>query len=121
MSNIHILMSSNSVKNTTFSCDDLGIRYEVSKQDGVITVNRRNSSDSTNTIVGEIQYPLLSRERIMLGEHMVQEGKWHDVRNVLVKCGGVSTARSFEGRHGKKYRWESPWGTLVVCSSILVH
>lgn len=105
---IHIFMSSNSVKNTTFSCDSLGIHYEISKQNGVITANRWDGSTNTNTTVGEIQYPLLSRDRIKLGERMVEEGHWHDTRDVLVRSGGISTARSFEGKDGKKYRWESP-------------
>lgn len=51
---------------------------------------------------------------------MVEAGEWHDTKDVLIQTARLSDSRSFEGKDGKRYKWKSPWGYLVVRSFILV-
>ena len=65
---INLFMSSNSVYNTTLSCDSLGIHYDVvkSSETGIITVTRWESGADTNHFVAEIRYPLTSPDMVRL-------------------------------------------------------
>lgn len=112
---VRLLMSSYSICNTTISCDSLGIHYEVSRKDGVRSVKRWDSSTNTNITVGEIQFRLIiTKSLIKLGPTMVQEGEWRNVNDVFVKCRMLSDSRTFEGKDGRRYRWNLTWKGPVV-------
>lgn len=117
---IHLLISSDSYRNTTISCDSLGIHYEVSTHDGVISIKRWDSSTNANITVGEVQFRVFSKDQIKLGEYMVGEGEWCNIMDVLLKSDKTSFTRRFQGKDGKGYRWKRRWKLLVVCYSIFI-
>jgi hypothetical protein len=55
------------VRNTTASCDSLGIHYEVSKEYGIISVNRWEGGDLERSVpAGDIQYLFFHQDMIRL-------------------------------------------------------
>lgn len=81
---IHLLMSSNSVRNTAFSCDSLGIQYEVSHSDGIVKVERWNSFSDQNDFVAEFKLPVLKDDVIRFRP----DYSWTLLKEFLVKDGG---------------------------------
>jgi hypothetical protein len=55
--NIHLIMASGSIRNTTFGCDSLGIQYEISHSDCVVKVERWNSFTDQLDYVAEFKLP----------------------------------------------------------------
>ncbi|KAG8863048.1 hypothetical protein FRC20_010901 [Serendipita sp. 405] len=135
---IHLLMSRNSVRNTTFSCDSLGIHYDVSrnKESGVVTVQRWDSTTDSNVFVGEFYLSWFKPDRVRMGP----DGQWMSKKRFLYKEGrnpisayvsfiGLATpifsvkrltlflnrARTFEAADGTKYRWKLRWNKLQLC------
>lgn len=45
---IHLIFATNSVRNTSITCDSLGIHYEVSDSQGIFTIKRLYSSSNWN-------------------------------------------------------------------------
>ncbi|KAG8810487.1 hypothetical protein FRC18_004023 [Serendipita sp. 400] len=112
---IHLLMSRNSVRNTTFSCDSLGIHYDVSrnKESGVVTVQRWDSTTDSNVFVGEFYLSWFKPDRVRMGP----DGQWMSKKRFLYKEGRnpISAARTFEAADGTKYRWKLRWNKLQLC------
>lgn len=82
---IRLICSNNSVRNTTVSCDSLGIHYEISKSQGIVTVKRWDSPTNTSIVVGEFELPIFKRDRIRLGG---DKGEWRLLDEVLYKNRG---------------------------------
>lgn len=55
MTTIRLTMANNSVRNTTISCDSLGIQYGVAKSGGIVSVYRWDTSTSRNILVGQFK------------------------------------------------------------------
>jgi hypothetical protein len=81
--NIHILFSNNSVRNTTASCDSLGIHYEVSNEhlNGTVRVHRWESATNTNVLVGEFKLPIFQYDKIKLA----RDPEWRPMRDFLIR------------------------------------
>ncbi|PVF94971.1 hypothetical protein CPB86DRAFT_712097 [Serendipita vermifera] len=111
---IHILLSNNSVRNVTASCDSLGIHYEVSREhdDGVITVHRWESLTNSNVLVGQFKLPFFGRDKVKLAG----DPEWRPLGEFLIKKRNpFSTTRTFRGNSGNMYKWKTKWGRLVMC------
>jgi hypothetical protein len=78
---VRIYFSNGSIRNTTLSCDSLGIHYTVSKTGGVISLARWDSETNSNITVGEIEFRLLEKHRIRVG----QDGEWQLMKDFLSK------------------------------------
>jgi hypothetical protein len=87
MSSIKLVTSSNSVKNTTISCDGLGFHYEVSKPDNVVKIKRVDDSSNESVLVGELNLHKLSKDTMKLGSS--SDGEWTPVKDFLTKPGSV--------------------------------
>lgn len=129
---IHLILSSNSVRNTTVRCDSLGIYYEVSESHGIVTVKRWDSPNNASVVVGEFELFTFKKDKIRLGG---ERGEWGLLQDVLHRNGGALcsmlvfnatedfilflkitsySARTFAGNDGKQYRWKTRWGALLV-------
>lgn len=82
---VNLILSSNSVRNTTVTCDSLGIHYEVSENDGVVTVNRWDSASNKNVFIAEFELHKLHKDKVRMGEG----GDWRELDEVLPKEGGM--------------------------------
>lgn len=109
---LRLAFSNNSVRNTTITCDNLGLRYEVSKKHSTVSIARRDLR--TNQIVAVAQYrlPFLDKEKIRFGD----SGPWRPLKGVLYRKSGdyFGNAKSFMGSYGSVYRWKERDGTLVM-------
>ncbi|KAG8812505.1 hypothetical protein FRC19_003091, partial [Serendipita sp. 401] len=110
MMSFQLLFSNNSVRNTAIYCQDLGIRYEISKHDGVVSVYRWDASISRNLRVGEFKLPFFSKDMVKLGG----ETEWRRLDTFLYRSSWLSSSRSFVGNNGKEYRWKVKNGGVVV-------
>jgi hypothetical protein len=81
---IHLILSNNSVRNTTVNCDSLGIHYEVSKSNGVVTISRWESSSNRNVVVGQFEFFWFKNDKIRLGA----TGAWRPLGEVLRRNDG---------------------------------
>ena len=88
---IRILASNNSVRNTTLSCDSMGIHYEVSKskQTGVVSIRRWESATNQNTLVGEIEFHWFAADMLRLGGN----AQWERRKDILSNEGKNPLAR----------------------------
>jgi hypothetical protein len=76
----NILFSNNSVRNTTASCDSLGIHYDVFKEHGIVNVRRWEGGIPNSSVpVGEIEYHFFRRDRI----HLAGDSEWRIVGEFL--------------------------------------
>ncbi|PVF94967.1 hypothetical protein CPB86DRAFT_764797 [Serendipita vermifera] len=108
---INIVFSNNSVRNTTASCESLGIHYDVSKEYGIISVHRWESGNHRKVAVGDIQYLFFRRDRIHLGG----ESEWKVMGEFLRRSRNpFSSARTFIGNNGQQYRWATRFGQLYM-------
>jgi hypothetical protein len=82
---IRLILSNNSVRNTTANCDSLGIHYEVSKSNGVVTVTRWESSSNRNVVVGQFELFYFKNDKIRLGA----TGEWRLLGEVLDRNGSI--------------------------------
>ncbi|KAG8806369.1 hypothetical protein FRC17_005058 [Serendipita sp. 399] len=112
---IRLLMTGNSVRNNTISCDSLGIHYDVSRntETNVITVQRWDSESNAFFFVGEFHLFAFKHDQIRMGSN----GEWMLKRDYLYKEGSnpISSARTFETKDGTKYRWKIRWDKLQLC------
>ena len=128
---IHILASNKSVRNTTLSCDSMGIHYEVSKlkqeKDSVVSVHRWESTTNQNTLIGQIEFHWFAPDRLRLmgtGNDGWQRRKDilnNQESNPLSRC-VISTyhifllitsrTRTFTGNNGVRYKWRFHWDSL---------
>jgi hypothetical protein len=86
---IRIYFSNGSIRNTALSCDSLGIHYTVSKTGRVISLARWDSETNSNITVGEIEFLLLEKSRIRVG----QDGEWQLMKDFLSKDEGTVMSR----------------------------
>ncbi|CAG8782336.1 17241_t:CDS:2, partial [Acaulospora colombiana] len=64
---IHIQFSNNSMRNTTASCDSLGIHYEITTTDDrVIHVHKWDKKSHVNVLVGEMKFYVFKKDEIRL-------------------------------------------------------
>ncbi|PVF94966.1 hypothetical protein CPB86DRAFT_788543 [Serendipita vermifera] len=106
-----LILSNNSVRNTTASCDSLGIYYGVSEAYGIVSVYRWKPEIESSILVGDIQYLSFRRDRIHLG----YEDEWKVVTDFLWwSRNPFSSARIFLGNDGKEYRWTTRLGQLYM-------
>ncbi|PVF94964.1 hypothetical protein CPB86DRAFT_739540, partial [Serendipita vermifera] len=120
---IHIQFSSNSLRNTTASCDSLGIHYDISqgghgKDDKkVIHVQRWQSADNRNVLVGEIRLRDFHHDEIRLPTGSGGVGEWRLMADVFKKSSNpLSVSRTFQGNDGREYAWTADvWDRLYVC------
>lgn len=87
---IRLVMSSDSLHNTTFSCDNMGIHYDVSKEDKAISIYRWDNRFNQKILVGQIQFHLIGNDQVRIGQH----GEWRKRRDILTTEGGSSMSRS---------------------------
>jgi hypothetical protein len=83
---IRIYFSNGSIRNTTLSCDSLGIHYTVSKTGGVISLARWDSETNSNVTAGEIEFRLLEKDKIRIG----QDGEWQSMKEYLSRENVIS-------------------------------
>ncbi|PVF93503.1 hypothetical protein CPB86DRAFT_107727 [Serendipita vermifera] len=104
MSN-RLIFANNSVKNTTLSCDSLGIHYKVSRSrdDGIISVARWDRKTDQKVTVGQFRFRLFRKDQIKLAS----DTKWRNLKEVLYKRKGEcwTPDRSFVANNGTVYRW----------------
>lgn len=55
MADIRLIMVNNSVRNTTFSCDNLGIQYDVSGTHDIVKIERWDAFANKNVFVAEFK------------------------------------------------------------------
>ncbi|CCA71146.1 hypothetical protein PIIN_05081 [Serendipita indica DSM 11827] len=111
---IRLLISSDSLRNTTFSCDSMGIHYDVSKEGDIVSIYRWESKSNQKVLVGQIQFHLVSlnlNDKVRIGEN----GEWKKRKDVLTLDGGNFIARTFEGNDGVRYKWKLHWESLQLC------
>jgi hypothetical protein len=87
MSDIRIILSNNSVRNTTAACDSLGIHYDISKPQDAIKVTRWDSSKNENVFVGEFKLPIFSKDAIRFSP----TEEWMPLKGFLVRTGNIFT------------------------------
>lgn len=85
MSEIRIILSGNSVRNTTAACDSLGIHYDISKPKDAVQVKRWNSNTNGNGLVGEFKLPIFSRDVIRFNS----DEEWVPLKTFLVRSGNI--------------------------------
>ncbi|CAG7852295.1 SubName: Full=Uncharacterized protein {ECO:0000313/EMBL:CCA71140.1} [Serendipita indica DSM 11827] len=111
---IHLLASNNSVRNTTLSCDSMGIHYEVSKssQTGIVSVHRWESTSNQNVLAGEIEFHWFSADLLRMGD-----GEWRRRKDLLAneERNPMSRTRTFTGNNGVRYKWKFHWDSLQLC------
>ncbi|PVF94965.1 hypothetical protein CPB86DRAFT_788542 [Serendipita vermifera] len=105
---IHIKFSNNSLRNTTASCDSLGIHYEISTtQDRVIHVHKWDSKNDQYVPVGELKFYVFKQDEI----RMPGETEWRPMIDIFKKASSFwIISRIFSGNDGKEYRWKATWG-----------
>lgn len=94
MSNINILFSSKSIRNTVASCDSLGIHYDITKEkdSDIITVRRWDKTTDQNVWVGQLKMYYFERDMIRIKED-----------------GDFATLGTFVPRHGSIFsRYVAP-------------
>ncbi|KAG8841542.1 hypothetical protein FRB91_004920 [Serendipita sp. 411] len=168
---ICLFMSSNSLRNTTFECDSLGIHYEVAETDYVVDDNLGDQDDDDDekqgereneeetevkmvtkkkgrkksvrvskwdrnldrlVPVGEFRLPYLplngkgdivrmhtrsGGDSSSVGGSGGGSGVWVQRGKMLIKEGNrrFSTARTFLGVQGERYRWKERGTKLLMC------
>lgn len=113
-----IMMSSNSLRNNTFTCEPLGVRYDVHRSSGVITINRWDAS-SRITTVARLKYPWFRKGKIQFGDSAMRG--WQSVDDVLIREKSIfSSERVFVAGSGGEYIWKTHWNSLVVCIGFLL-
>ncbi|KIM19766.1 hypothetical protein M408DRAFT_57348, partial [Serendipita vermifera MAFF 305830] len=110
---IHIYLSNNSVRNTTISCDGLGIHYTASKTGKIISLSRWDITTNSNVVVGEFELPSFRKDRIKVGP----SGQWQPMRDYFEGLGTFSTSMTFTSNNGMKYTWKDHWGYLIMTHS----
>lgn len=76
---IQLIMSTNSVRNTAFTSEELGLRYDVTKKSGVVTIRRWDRGTNQTVVVGEFKLPDFSKDLIRIGP----TGPWIPVKDFL--------------------------------------
>jgi hypothetical protein len=61
---ISLEFASTSTRNTTISCDSLGLHYELSDEDGTTTLKKWDSGKNENALIAQFQIPRLSSDKI---------------------------------------------------------
>ncbi|PVF94968.1 hypothetical protein CPB86DRAFT_788550 [Serendipita vermifera] len=108
---INIQLANNSLKNTTASCDSLGIHYEIEKEQGIVSVKKWDRQGNRNVPVGDIQYLIFGHDKI----HMSGEDEWNRMSHFLKRSSKpFSSARTFIGNDGKEYRWTTRLDQLYM-------
>lgn len=79
MANITLILSNNSLRNTTVSCDSLGIHYNVSKSGGIVAVRKWDAARNSEQVVGEFRPRFFSRDLMKFRE----DSDWRRVVDVL--------------------------------------
>jgi hypothetical protein len=97
---VRIYFSNGSIRNTTLSC----IHYTVSKTGGVISLARWDSETNSNITVGEIEFRLLEKHRIRVG----QDGEWQLMKDFLSKDEETVMSRYFSHSRLKKIYANGP-------------
>jgi hypothetical protein len=82
---VRLIMSNNSVRNTTFTSDQLGLRYDIAKHKRVVTVQRWDSRTNQTVVVGEFKLPDFSKDLIRFGP----TGPWIPLKDFLNKGHGI--------------------------------
>jgi hypothetical protein len=81
---VHLIFSNNSVRNTTITCDSLGIHYEVTSKHGVVSIARWDRNINRNVTIGQFVLPFWSKDKIRLGD----DSQWRPLKEVLYKRQG---------------------------------
>ncbi|KIM19767.1 hypothetical protein M408DRAFT_30946 [Serendipita vermifera MAFF 305830] len=110
---IHIYLSNNSVRNTTISCDSLGIHYTASKAKKIVSLSRRDITTNANVVVGEFELHSFRKDRIKVGPN----GQWQDTQDYFEGLGMFSTSLTFPSNNGMKYTWKDHWGYTIMTHS----
>ncbi|KIM19765.1 hypothetical protein M408DRAFT_334275 [Serendipita vermifera MAFF 305830] len=110
---VHLYFANNSVRNTTISCDSLGIHYTVSKAEKIVSLSRWDVTANSNVVVGEFELPSFRKDRIKVGPM----GQWQPMRNYFDKPGMFSTSMTFTSNNGMKYTWKEHHGHLIMTHS----
>ncbi|KAG8843230.1 hypothetical protein FRC20_004032, partial [Serendipita sp. 405] len=88
---ICLFMSSNSLRNTTFECDSLGIHYEVSETDYVVDGNLGNQDDDDDEKQGDREDEEETGVKMVTkkkgGKKSVRVSKWDRNLDRLVPVG----------------------------------
>jgi hypothetical protein len=64
---IHIQLSNNSLRDTTASCDSLGIHYEIFvNEENSVCVQKWDSKTNSNVLVGELRFYAVDQDEIRL-------------------------------------------------------
>ncbi|KIO30777.1 hypothetical protein M407DRAFT_20102 [Tulasnella calospora MUT 4182] len=107
---IRLNWTRNSPFNTIISSEDNGIMYEVSTPNNFInhvtTITRLDKASGEKVFAGEIAWKAIrSRTQVRIGW---QNCEWTLVQEWLndPNCKGISTAKTFTGAQGAKYRWK---------------
>ncbi|PVF93502.1 hypothetical protein CPB86DRAFT_107794 [Serendipita vermifera] len=112
---IRLLFANNSVKNTTLKCDSLGIQYDVSEKDGIVSVARWDSTMDKNIPVGQFNLSRLGKDQIKLAN----DEEWRLLKEVIYKSKGGWWLSSFVATDGSVYQWKLQWKgvipRLVMC------
>jgi hypothetical protein len=87
MSEIHLILSNQSIRNTTIACDSLGIHYEVSKQDDIIQVKRWNSKADDSVLIAEFKLSIFSKDVIRFSP----DEEWMPVTDFMPRSGNIFT------------------------------
>ncbi|KIM19768.1 hypothetical protein M408DRAFT_334276 [Serendipita vermifera MAFF 305830] len=110
---VHLYFANNSVRNTTISCDSLGIHYTVSKGDKIVSLSRWDNTTNSDMVVGEFELPFFKKDRIKVGP----DGEWQPMRDYFDKPGMLSNSMIFTSNNGMKYIWKDHWGYLIMTHS----
>ncbi|KIM19764.1 hypothetical protein M408DRAFT_30943 [Serendipita vermifera MAFF 305830] len=110
---VNLHFANGSIRNTTISCDSLGIHYTVSKNRKVISLSRWDGRTNSNVVVGEFKLPFFRKDRIRVGPN----GKWQPMRDYFDKPGMFSTSMTFRSNNGVKYTWKEHHGHLIMTRS----
>jgi len=78
---VHIYFSNNSIRDTTLSCDSMGIHYTVARVKDAVSVTRWDSKTDSNILVGEFKLPFFKHDEIRVGE----KGEWQLLPNYLTR------------------------------------
>ncbi|KIM32071.1 hypothetical protein M408DRAFT_63396 [Serendipita vermifera MAFF 305830] len=109
----HLYFANNSIRNTTITCDSLGIHYNVSKTGRIISLSRWDSKNNLDVTVGEFELPFFKKDRIKVGPN----GQWQDMRDYFDKSGSFLTSKTFTSNNGMNYTWKEHWGKMIVRST----
>lgn len=107
---VHLYFSNNSIRDTTVTCDSLGIHYNVSKSGRIISLSRWDSTTGSDVLVGQFELPFMSKDKVRIGPN----GQWQPLNKYIDGGGHFSTTMSFTSNNGMKYSWKTNWGKLIM-------